>query len=397
MLRLLNTKFLSGRIFTCIAMAVAAVSSVLAQDSIHESEWSLKGYVKNMQTAIFSKINDPWMTSNLIHNRVNIRWYPDASLTLGMEVRNRFLYGDFITLIPETVNSFEDDEGFMQLSHNLAEGKSFVFNTAIDRLFIDYTLGNIQLTLGRQRINWSETFVWNPNDIFNAYNYFDFDYEEKPGSDALRIQYYTSPSSKIELAGKLNNNDKVTAAALWRMNKWNYDFKGMAGVMNSDDYVLGIGWSGQVARGGFRGECSYFHPVDHFRDTSGTFVASVSYDYAFENSLFLQTEILYNGNSEQKIDSVISLFSSFRLSAKNPFLDGFSAFAGLTYPFTPLFTGSVAVIGNPEKKLLILIPSVEYSLAQNLDFSLVVQHLPAIKNSGNSVISLFFLRLRYNF
>ena len=36
-------------------------------------------------------------------------------------------------------------------------------------------------TAGRQRINWGQTFVWNVNDVFNAYSYFDFDYKERPG------------------------------------------------------------------------------------------------------------------------------------------------------------------------------------------------------------------------
>jgi len=397
MLKRLDIKFFIGKIFICAGMVFAFTPFIVGQDSIHESSLSLKGYVKTMQTAIFANIRDPWITSNLIHNRLNLKWYPTGSISIGLEARNRFLYGDFLSLVPEAMTGFGEDDGFMQLSRNLAEGSSFVLNSSIDRLMIDYTFGNTQVTLGRQRINWSETFVWNPNDIFNAYNYFDFDYEEKPGSDALRVQYYTSPSDKIEFAGKLDDEKNITAAALWRMNRWNYDFKALAGVMNSDDYVLGIGWSGQIARGGFRGECSYFRPIDNFSDTSGALVASFGYDYAFENSLFLQAEILYNGNSEQIIDSVLSLFGSFRLSAKNPFLDGFSAFAGVTYPFTPLFSGSVAVIGNPDKKLLILIPSLEYSLAQNLDFSLVAQHLPAIRNSGNTAISLVFLRFRYNF
>lgn len=32
--------------------------------------------------------------------------------------------------------------------------------------------------------------AWNPNDWFNTYNYFDFDYEERPGTDAIRVRVY---------------------------------------------------------------------------------------------------------------------------------------------------------------------------------------------------------------
>lgn len=112
------------------------------------------------------------------------------------------------------------------------EGKSYVLNIAIDRLWLDFTHKNFQATLGRQRINWSQTFVWNPNDLFNTYSYFDFDYEEKPGSDAVRLQYFTSASSKAELLVKAGKDKKVTAAALYRFNKWKYDFQGLAGIFN---------------------------------------------------------------------------------------------------------------------------------------------------------------------
>ncbi|MCG8318265.1 MAG: hypothetical protein MI921_02070 [Cytophagales bacterium] len=49
--------------------------------------------------------------------------------------------------------------------------------------------------IGKHRINWGKSYVWNPNDVFNAYSFFDFDYEERRGTDALLIKYTTSPFS----------------------------------------------------------------------------------------------------------------------------------------------------------------------------------------------------------
>ena len=57
-----------------------------------------------------------------------------------------------------------------------------------------------ELTLGRQRINWGVNLAFNPNDLFNAYSLIDFDYQERPGSDAIRFQYFTNELSSFETA-----------------------------------------------------------------------------------------------------------------------------------------------------------------------------------------------------
>jgi len=373
------------------------VSGISAQDSLKARLWSLKGYVKDMQSVMFSNYKDPWISSNLIHNRLNFKWYPSNSFTFAVEMRNRFFYGDILAAYPEYGKSFVADDGFVKLTSNISEQKSYIFNISIDRLWLDYTYHNFEVTVGRQRINWGETFAWNPNDIFNSYNYLDFDYEEKPGSDAIRLQYFTSPSSKAEVAIKANKEKQITAAGLYHFNRWNYDIQVLAGIVNSSDYVIGGGWSGQVAKGGFMGELSYFRSKQHFSDTSGIFVASAGYDYSFKNSLFVQAECLYNGNNIQKPDSLFSIYSAVASDARNPFLGGFTFFAGASYPFTPLLTGSFSAIATPEHKLIILIPSFEYSLAQNLDLSLISQIMPAIKQSSFTQLTAVFLRMKWNF
>ena len=91
------------------------------------------------------------------------------------------------------------DQGFVDLSWNILNEQSFFLNTTIDRLWVDLNYGKFQARIGRQRINWGQTLVWNPNDIFNAYSFFDFDYIERPGSDAVRLQYYPGSSSALKL------------------------------------------------------------------------------------------------------------------------------------------------------------------------------------------------------
>ena len=118
---------------------------------------------------------------------------------------------------PSYSESIGSDQGLVDLSWNIHNEQSFFLNTTIDRLWFDFNYGKFQARVGRQRINWGQTLVWNPNDIFNAYSFFDFDYIERPGSDAVRLQYYPDFSSTIEIAVKADYEDDVTAAALYQL------------------------------------------------------------------------------------------------------------------------------------------------------------------------------------
>ncbi len=75
----------------------------------------------------------------------------------------------------------------------------------------------------------AQTLVWNPNDVFNVQNYFDFDSPEKPGSDAIRMQYYPSFTSTAEIAPGLEYNNALTLAGYYRhyisSNAFNIQFE----------------------------------------------------------------------------------------------------------------------------------------------------------------------------
>ena len=369
-----------------------------AQDSVRQSRLSLNGYVSDMPGLMLNSVTDASEFSNQFHNRLNFRWEPNTTISAALEIRNRFYY-NWSTVYPANyLRGFEKDAGLIGMSKNLFEGDNYVFNISVDRLWVDLNRNKWQVTLGRQRINWGQAFVWNPNDIFNTYNYLDFDYVEKPGSDALRIQYYPSETSKAELALAFDSIGNPTLAGLYRFNRWNYDFQVLSGYTAMDDFVLGAGWAGQVAKGGFRGEVSCFMPSGKSVQSKTTLTASAGWDYMFGNSLFLQLECLYNGTDPDSSWLAVYEISNFKLSAKNPFLSGFSYFASAGYPVTPLFNGSVAMILNPENKVYILVPTLDYNLARNFDLSFIAQII-GIENQPEDMafIHMLFLRLKYSF
>ena len=371
--------------------------SMAGQDTIPK-RLSLSGYVTNMQSFMFQSLNDNWTIDNLIHNRLNFKWNTRSdNFKAVLELRNRLIIGESVSTTPEYAKMIDADYGFVKLSDNLSNGNSYLLNSKIDRAYIDYTKDKLQLTIGRQRINWGQCITWNPNDLFNAYSFFDFDYVEKPGSDAIRLQYYTSYTSTFEFALKADNNQKVTSAFLYRFNKWNYDIQFLAGIFNQQDYVIGTGWSGNIKGASFRGEISYFQPKHNFADTTGILVVSLGTDYTFKNSFMLQIEALYNQNRSSGVNNFVDFYNK-SLSAKNLSFTKVTFMLQGSYPITPLFNVSLAGMYFPKLNGIFLGPSFTWSLTNNLDFSLIVQSFAGQLVKGQTEhINFGFLRLKWNF
>jgi len=375
-----------------IIILLLHAETLLPQD---KKSISLSGYLTTMQSAMFDSLSGPFLNENLLHNRLNFKGYISDNITFSAEFRNRLFTGDLVRLGKYYTELIGADEGLVDMSWNVIEKQSFLFNTTVDRLWIDLHLGNFQVTAGRQRINWGQTFVWNPNDIFNAYSFFDFDYIERPGSDAVRLQYFPSSSSAAELAVKVDNDNDVTAAGLYRLNKWGYDIQFLAGIVNGEDIVIGTGWSGAIGSISFRGEASWFDHYNDFPGDESTVLITTGFDKNFKDNSIAQVQFMYCNNP-----LVLNDFNSFysgSLSSKDLAFSKFSAFGQFTWAVTPLLNMTVSAMWFPDLEGYFAGPSLDYSLTENLDFSLLWQHFNSIMAGTHTKINLGFLRLKYNF
>jgi hypothetical protein len=356
---------------------------------------TLNGYITTMQSVMFDSLSGPFINDNLIHNRLNLKGYLNKNITIAAEFRNRLFTGDMVRIDQSYSEMIGSDLGLIDLSWNLLNEQSFFLNTTIDRLWFDFNYGKFQARIGRQRINWGQTLVWNPNDIFNAYSFFDFDYVERPGSDAVRLQYYPGFSSAIEVAVKADYEDNITAAALYRFNRMGYDIQFLAGYTNSEDLMAGAGWSGAIGSVSFRGEASWFQPARNFSDTTGTGLFTIGFDKVFKNNSMAQIQIMYCNNAVD-LSSFGTLYYG-SLSAKDLAFSEFSAFGLFSYPITPLLIASVSAMWFPDLKGYFAGPSLDYSLAENVDFSLFWQHFKGKIEDNRSRINLGFLRVKFSF
>jgi hypothetical protein len=361
-----------------------------------QNKLSVNGYISQMGTSVFMKDSSDITWDYRFHNRINIAYYATDNITAHLQFRNQFLWGETVESVPHYADNFSQDKGLFDMNWNWFTEKNTLFNTQIDRAYIEYTAGNFELSAGRQRINWGRTFVWNPNDIFNAYSYYDFDYVEKPGADAVRATYYTGTASSAELVVKSDSSQKVTIAALQKFNKWGYDIQFIEGYANGTDFVAGSGCEGNIKSLGIRGEFSYWHPKDNFTDTTGVFLMSLALDYTFANNLMIQTEFLYN----DKKTLIKSLTEFYRAPAtsKSLSISEYNFFANVNYPVTPILSIYAAAMYYTDQKGYFLMPGIDLSVSENLQLSVIYQYFN-VKTPFNTrmAMNMGFLRLKWNF
>jgi len=377
---------------------------VFSQDQKNRS-WALKGYLDDLQMVQFSKIEDPWTFDNEINNRLDFSWNPGRVFGMGIGMRNRFIFGQSISANPSYKGILFTDNGLVNMTWDIYSSTSFALVTQLDRAWISLTKGKMQFTVGRQRINWGQAIVWNPNDIFNTYSYFDVDYPERPGSDAVRLQYYPSSTSTVEAVSKFNYQGKITVAGLGRFNAGGYDIQFLAGLVDDQDYVLGTGWSGNLAGAAFRGEICYYQPRLNFTDTTGVLLATIGADYTFRNSLALTFQVFYNqlppGYQPQNFMSIYQAPASPKMlsfTEWNIFLMG-------SYPITPLFDVSLAGMYYPNLYGYYIGPTLNYNVRQNIDLSLFIQYFngrfvnTGLQQNQDLYFQAFFsaFRLKWNF
>lgn len=356
--------------------------------------FSINGYVKFMETLAFSE--NEVLINNLIHNRLNFAFYTKKGSSVIAQFRNRIFFGEFVNTIPdygEQVNSYE---GVLPLEWLWVDNDDVVANTIVDRLYYEYTSEKFQLRAGRQRINWGINTTWNPNDIFNSYNIYDFDYEEREGADALRATFFPNYFSSFDMAYKFTGNwDTDVFGFKYKFNKWNYDLQFLAGKFEKN-VTVGLGWAGSLKLVGFKGEVTYFNPYDVSGDNNLS--ASTSFDYAFASGFYVLGTYLFNSTGTNNlIDPSLQEFeipnaANLMPAKHNMMIQG-------SYPITPIFYASLGTLYSFGINNFTLFPTLSYGILTNLDFDLIGQFFwqETTVQDFQSVGNVVYWRFKYSF
>lgn len=381
------------------------------------------GYVKYLPSMVkypqmsftipgYPDLDGQTLNDHLIHFRLNSKWFINEQFTGAMEFRVRGLYGDSPNKIPDYKDTyFTSDYEYSNLEIFLWDQPKSIGHAQIDRLWLDYYKGNFQATLGRQRVAWGTSLVWNITDLFNPMDILDFDYEERPGNDAMRIQYYTGPVSRYEIVYKPGKSKRqTTIAGAWAYNLYDFDTFFLAGIKNSL-WTVGGNWAGDIEGAGFRGEFLLTEALSHktppddlifwpfpdsfFDDKGPNFSMVLSADYTFANSFYIHSEGMYNSNGRTE-NAGIMAFQAMSAGMLSP--ARWSLFQEFSYDVTPLIRGSLYGIINPDDKSHIIIPSVSWSVITNLDLMGIIyiskgEELTEFGSYGTAG----YLRFKYSF
>ena len=390
------SKWISILLFCLLFFSYAQAQDSLNTKRSFNEVVNFNGYLKFMETSAFTDF-DNFLSSSLIHNRLNFKIYANDNFTFKADFRNRIIWGNYVKEVPGFIDGFTADNGLVDLSINWVEDSAFVFNTTIDRFWADYKRGDFSVRVGRQRINWGINYVWNPNDLFNAFNYFDFDYEERPGTDALRVQYFTGGMSAIDIGINPAKDAKdAVYAGQYRFNVKGYDIQLLGGYYH-DRIAVGGGFAGNLGTAAIKGEGSYFSEND---STNASFSGALDFQYGFKNGINLLFSYLYNsaGSNSYAIEGQTSLFYG-KPAADNLMPSKHTAFGDISYAFTPLFTGDLGAMYTFGFNVIYIMPNLTYSIVENLDLNLVGQFFVALEEvNGISASSNFvYIRFKWSF
>jgi hypothetical protein len=352
-----------------LALCVLMLSFAMPLRASWLDEVGLRGYVKETPIVwtppVFLIPGAGYRFDDILHARANLQWSPAGSLRAGLELKCRLLSGDSPQAMSAETDYSSWGATYFDWSRAFVTRDHLILTGAIDRVWLDWTAGAVEMTLGRQRVAWGTGLVWNPIDLFNPFSPLDFDNEERPGTDAGRVQWYLAPNSRVEFAiAPQRCADSTTGAVLAKFNRGGYDWI-VIGGRKASRRILGAGWAGSILGGGFRGELRYDMPRSTSSSASSGATAAVDADYTFRSTLYLHAALLYRTGGVTGPAGGTALLEALRQGFLTP--SRLDLFGEIARDVTPLVRGDCQGILNPSDHSWYLGPSLTWSALTDLD------------------------------
>lgn len=356
------------------------------------NKWEVKGYIKGMMMSTQDPFQGDRLLSGFGQTRVRNDLTMSSHVSFRLDARFSLYGGDLVNRYPMLDEIMDKDPGIVDLTtvNDFNDRCLTVLN--VDRLLMDVDFNKWNLTIGRQRINWGMNTLWNPNDVFNAYDFFDFDYEERPGRDAVRFQYATGDMSFVELATAHQEGHDPSTAILYRFNKRGYDWQILAGK-NLGNWLGGLGWAGNIRDLGFKGEVRFTDFDEGPRLENGV-VASLGIDRTFEPGWYIGLNSFYNGEAKGLLTP-----SGNTLDIQSSNFSGASSFSyeeALALQLSRQFNikwNAAFILLYGEGGQWAAMPSISYSLGEDLDVLLTGMGFYGNVPQQSNV----FIRLKWSF
>lgn len=258
-----------------------------------------------------------------------------------------------------------------------------------DRLNVKLSLGQVDITLGRQAITFGKAYFFNPLDVFLPFDPRQFDREYKAGVDGLRVDVYLGDFSGLTLVAVAGReldwqnrpvDGEATLAADWygsallvrgytTLAGWDLAVQG--GKVYGG-WQLGGALTGELGPLSVRAEAAYLwadgrRPLppplsgDIIQDHL-TLVLGLGHRWA--NSLTLEAEYLFNGAGDpDHLEAAMARVNAGAALQMGRHLLG----ATLSYEITPLVLGRLVMLYSLSDHSCLWQPILTISVADDVE------------------------------
>lgn len=376
----------------CILMITLNTTILCAEGK--NDKLSVTGYLKYLHRIEVIHQPDTLLTGELLHQRTNVRWDVNHRFSIRIDLRTRLFYGPLYTGQSDFINSLRVREALLNTDYFPIKDRHAVLLLQADRSYVEYHTERWNVRAGKQRVNWGTNLIWNPNDVFNSYNILDFDYEERPGTDAIRIQHTFTTAATLDGVWSPKRSGGSKFATMYRTHAGTYDLQFLAG-RNQAQWMTGMGWAGNLKDAGFKGEMNWY-PGNN--QSLHQFLAAGTLDYTFEKGWYTYISYLYQQHTPPS-GQLGSYDFTYPVSSPKylmPFVNSF--FGGVMKELSPIISLQLALIYGDRNSTTLFYPSLTWNAGENMNVLLTgIASLSKQQEKLENISNSIFLRMKYSF
>lgn len=343
---------------------IIRITPVLAEEKSHVSEFSfkLKGHYINLFSAS-ETTTDKDYTSLLQRLRLQLEAGYTEALKVFLAYDNTLLVSNLLKTSDFRQSQNRKRKQYLDLDQEILLEKNLRWEHLLYRAYVDYHQDNLEVLLGRQQIPWGVGKFWTPVDVFNPYDPFSLEKEERLGTDAVNVHYAPADDLQTELVYAPQSKERQSRGGLRLRFHSDTQELGIIAARKQEDEVLGLDYMRNVYKAALRSEAT----ITLAHDEPDYFSFVINLDYTFANSLYLLGEYYYNGQGKRDKNTYQRVR---RTLGEINFLgeDLFGLVIG--YDLTPLIRTDNYLIFNLNDQSLFINPEISWSLLKNSELLL---------------------------
>jgi hypothetical protein len=360
------SRIVRGAAAALAALVAIAPSTTAAQESVR-----LTGYLEHQFSANHYS-NSGWKQIDYDRARLDL----NARAGLGSRVSAAVVYQLYrgntsialADVVPEELRTLVGDAAVqLETQHYL------------NHAYMTIRPGPVEITAGKQFLTWGAAAVFNPTELFRPKNILEPGYERE-GVGALSATVAVGQLSDVRIAwvpeGGFDTSGKVLRV---RHHVAGFDVSGLAAEIYEQlvpTTILGVDGprsrrrtfggdvTGEILGLGVWTEATWSDIADE-----RWVEATVGGNYTLDDGTLLLLEGYYNGRGEWDAPYSPTAWLS-RLSGTRRTLGKGVVVGNVTRPFGQLWSLGMAALGNVGDGSAVLIPSISYSFAENVDLLL---------------------------